>query len=246
MPRSGFNRLADMPTSGTQGDTELRYIVSYGSVKAEGTYTALGGEVTNTLDVPYTIGPQPHARPVYYVPAMRGLSDVLVENLGSIELRNRKSELIEVMRLVEPELTDIISVQRQGVTEVYLRIGRSVLPLSLAGDGLKNVLTVISLILTGSQGTILVDEIENGIHHSLHVPIWCAIDSLVRKYDDTQIIATTHSFECISAAAEAAEAESMTDLFGLIRLDRTDSGTRASTYSWDQIATAVSHNLEVR
>ena len=46
---------------------------------------------------------------------------------------------------------------------------------------------------------VFVDEIENGIHHTVFPELWTFIAAASRT-TGTQCFATTHSAECLSAA----------------------------------------------
>ena len=91
---------------------------------------------------------------------------------------------------------------------------------------------------------MLVDEIESGLHHSVLTKVWRAIGEAARR-SDTQIFATTHSWECIRAAHEAF-LESGTYDFRLHRLDRVNDNIKAVTYNEKTLDTSVEMNLEVR
>ena len=87
-----------------------------------------------------------------------------------------------------------------------------------------------------------MDEIETGLHHTVLSDVWRAVDEAAQQFD-TQIVATTHSYECIRAAHEALGSG---DGFLLHRLEASDKGNRCVTYWPDNIGAAIRHNLEVR
>ncbi len=67
--------------------------------------------------------------------------------------------------------------------------------------------------------------------------IWYAIGKAARKFD-TQVIAKTHSYECIQAAHQAfTESENM--ILGIIDLDRLDDFYRAVTYDREDLEVAM-------
>jgi AAA15 family ATPase/GTPase len=106
---------------------------------------------------------------------------------------------------------------------------------------------VTSLVLAiGSArgGTILVDEVENGIHHSVMPSLWEAIGRAADLFH-TQVIATTHSLECVSAAYEAFSRRRSYDLT-LHRVDRMDGMVRAIAYDRESLKGALSLPTEVR
>ncbi len=97
---------------------------------------------------------------------------------------------------------------------------------------------------------MLVDEIENGFHYSVLEDVWQAM-AIGAEKNDTQIFATTHSFECIQAAHEAfttrsAEQGNYYDL-GVHRLERDVSGgIRAISYAEESLDTSLELDWEVR
>jgi AAA15 family ATPase/GTPase len=94
------------------------------------------------------------------------------------------------------------------------------------------------------DGTLLVDEIENGIHHSVLGHLWTAIGYAAELFN-TQVVATTHSLECIIAAYQAFRNRTPFDLT-LHRLDRTNGETRAIAYDEESMEGALSIPMEVR
>jgi len=56
-------------------------------------------------------------------------------------------------------------------------------------------------------GVLLVDEIENGLHHSVLRGFWARLNRMA-KAAGVQIFAATHSHECIDAAITAFGEES--------------------------------------
>ncbi len=118
------------------------------------------------------------------------------------------------------------------------------LPLPLLGDGINRLLSLSLAIANASKGIVLVDEIENGLHHTVMPKVWKAIGDLARYYD-VQIFATTHSRECIRSAHEAFKEERQYD-FRLHRLDRVDGSIHATTYELETLEAALETGLEVR
>jgi hypothetical protein len=152
---------------------------------------------------------------------------------------------LDVLTVVEPRLRQIEPYSGPGGATLYGDIGLSeMLPLGLLGDGLSRLTSIILKIANAHQGLVLVDEVDNGLHHSVIEKVWAAIGAAARLFD-VQIFATTHSWECIQAAHRAFEASGRYDL-RLYRLDRLEDGIRAVAYDQESLATSVEMNLEVR
>jgi AAA15 family ATPase/GTPase len=117
-------------------------------------------------------------------------------------------------------------------------------PLSFMGEGMVRLASLVLAIGNAQKGVVLVDEIENGIHHSILLNMWQVIAEAARQFD-TQVFATTHSLECI-AAAHHAFAESERYDFRLHRLERRKETIHAITYDQETLAAAIETGLEVR
>lgn len=120
-------------------------------------------------------------------------------------------------------------------------------PLKLMGEGINRFCN-IAMNMTSDVDYLFIDEIENGIHHSVQKDVWKAIGKVARE-QDIQVFATTHSLEMIRAAYEAFKDENDID-FRYHRLDRDrDTGDiEAVTYNefgMDAVA-AFDFEYEVR
>ena len=87
----------------------------------------------------------------------------------------------------------------------------------------------------------MVDEIENGLHHTVLPKVWEVVATAAKQFN-TQVFATTHSAECIRAAHESLDPED----FRYHRLKVLESGNRSVTYEPEAITAAVEHGFEVR
>ena len=114
-------------------------------------------------------------------------------------------------------------------------------PLPAMGEGMTQIARLVLAIASMPDGVVLVDEVENGIHHSALPDVWRAIDETAKQFH-TQIFATTHSFECIEAAHQALGP----DGFLLHRLEASDAENRCVTFKPNGISAALRHGLEVR
>jgi hypothetical protein len=167
------------------------------------------------------------------------------ERLGRLEMRGEPHDLVETLRIIEPRLKRLTTIVSGGISMIYGAIGLGrLVPLPLMGDGLGRLASLFLAIANAPHGVVLIDEIENGLHHSILTQVWEAIGDAARRFD-TQIVATTHSFGCIQAAHEAFEHSEQYD-FRLHRLERSDDTIQAITYDREALAAAMQADLEVR
>ena len=160
---------------------------------------------------------------------------------GNLEVRREQDQVLRILKIIEPRLQDIRNVK----SILHGDIGTPrLMPLPLMGGGMVRLANLAMNIGNAPNGVVLVDEIENGFHHSVMSKIWKAIAVAARE-SNTQIFATTHSWECIQAAHEAFASEEEYD-FRLHRLGWLDGKIGRVTYDKETLAASLKHELEVR
>ena len=117
-------------------------------------------------------------------------------------------------------------------------------PLKSLGDGAARLFSVALALANSRGGFLLIDEAENGIHYSVQPRFWDMVLRTAYRHD-IQVLATTHSSDCIAGFAQAAMDN--TDVEGtLVRLDRDEQGLRAVPYSEEGLKAAADQGIEVR
>ena len=95
-----------------------------------------------------------------------------------------------------------------------------------------------------SGGFLLIDEAENGIHHTIQPKFWKMVLQTAQR-NNVQVLATTHSWDCVKGFAQAAN--ELEDVEGiLVRLERVPVGLRVFTYDESRLAAAAKYDIEVR
>ena len=157
----------------------------------------------------------------------------------------REEELLPPLRALDPRIRRLELLYRANKPMLYADIGNGQLvPLLYMGEGLGYVLSWQLAVMTAKDGTVLIDEFENGLHYAALVDAWKAVGIAARN-SNVQVFATTHSWEGV-LAAHRAFAESDEDDFRLHRLERRDGEVVALTYDQEQLDTAIEFNFEVR
>ena len=153
--------------------------------------------------------------------------------------------VLEALKVIEPRLRDLAVVVTSSGPMIHGDIGiGKLIPLPLLGDGMARLASLVLAIGNAPNGVVLVDEIENGLHHTILPQVWKAIWRVARQFN-TQIFATTHSLECIKAAHKTFSQTEQYD-FRLHRLERVNKTLRVVTYDQETLEAAIEMNLEVR
>jgi len=176
----------------------------------------------------------------------QGVSDEEVQRFTGLRIKREDHLFLKALKYIEPRLEKLEILSPKGVSMIhgYLRGYEEPIPLPLLGDGARRVASLVLSIGSARDGVVIVDEIENGIHHSLMKSLWEVIAEGVDLFD-TQVFATTHSQECVVAAHEIFKSREQ-DKFRFHRLTRADGIVKAVTYDQESLEGALSIPLEVR
>lgn len=192
--------------------------------------------------------------------AMAGITKLLtLSSLGPASLREmwdrvltdrREAEVFDAIRLVEPRLLDVAFRSSEGS-----RLGRDLalvaiedvqqrMPIGSFGDGLGRLLEIAVSLVCASGGSLLIDEIDTGLHYSILGKMWTL---LVRGAEtaNIQVFATTHSWDCVEGLAWLCKTHS--DLGGLVSLQKIVPRLATSiAFDAHGITSAVESRVEMR
>ena len=118
------------------------------------------------------------------------------------------------------------------------------IPLKSLGDGAVRLFGVALALANSRDGFLLIDEAENGIHHSVMRDFWKMVLIAAHK-NNVQVFATTHSSDCVIGFARAAEENDEAN-GALVRIERHGEQVFAVEYSEKQLAVAAEQGIEVR
>ncbi len=135
-------------------------------------------EVSNFI---YTNGFLKHRLPIYY---------------SVIQLNRKKPFLNELINYFDSRIEEFDIID--NTPKCFLTPLNDWQDLSELGDGLKRFITIICSIWASKDGTLFIDEIENGIHYTKLPKLWEIIFK-TSKEANCQVFATTHSRETIEA-----------------------------------------------
>jgi len=156
-----------------------------------------------------------------FIPAgFKATSTFLAREFDEAKLTGNTNHILDAFRLIDDTIEKIDTINL-GEPRIYIfRKNEKPQPLNFFGDALNKVTDLILRVSNNPNCILLIDEIENGIHHTNQQEFWQMLIKLaVAK--DVQIFATSHSAEMIRAFQAAAVADQQEDKVRYIEMFRS-------------------------
>jgi energy-coupling factor transporter ATP-binding protein EcfA2 len=202
-----------------------------------------------TMKFPSSAAPT-HQVPVYRVftvtPATHYSTKALVEHLSRVVDEGKKQFAVELLQVFDNDVEDldvIASLGRETVRVTHRT--RGVVDLASFGDGMRRS-TALALALTrASQGVLLIDEIEVGIHNSVLQPVLSKLLTAAAA-SQVQLLATTHSLEAVDALVAAVAERDSGDSLAAYWVQKKDGRHEARRYDFERLRRMREGGLDVR
>jgi hypothetical protein len=187
---------------------------------------------------------------VLFVPAGDVMPAVVRELWSEVVGNPSEKHVHEVLSLVDDRVEQLViapvPMDAPGWEGVYLRLKgeNERIAISEFGDGMKKATQLALALVRARGGTLLIDEIDDGLHFSVLPRLWRFLLEAAGTLD-VQVFATTHSKDCMEAiAAVHREDAPLASEISIHRLDRdepksADSDARAA-------ATLIAADVELR
>ncbi len=171
---------------------------------------------------------------------------IIVKLLGKAYRKTGGEEALQkLLTVIDPRIKKIRIDPGDDGNQIIIDIGLTeLLPLAQVGQGVYRIISILADIIAEEARIFLIDEIENGLHHSVLEHVWSGLAETAEKLN-IQIFATTHSGECLQAANKAFQKRPHYDL-AVIQLFRNDNGVQGRVLDKTHIETAVSEDIELR
>ncbi len=156
-----------------------------------------------------------------------------------------ESAIVQALAIQFPDLSEL-SLQLDGsYPMLHARVARRgpLRPLNAISAGLTKLASMLLMIAQPGISLVLIDEIENGLHHARFRLLWQQVRDFAARFD-TQVFATTHSLECLDAAADAMSKHP--EDFAFIRTTRLEDGCTARLLPGADAGHLLRSGLEVR
>ena len=177
----------------------------------------------------------------------RGADPALAEKYSRTRQHRSKLQLVDALQGLDDRIRDleVLSTGGQSTLNAVLK-NDLLIPLNLLGGGPMTVANILLGIADSKPGSIiLLDEVENGVHWSAMEHMWRAVYRAAHRFE-VQVFATTHSRECLVAAARAlSQKKGDVRLFRLGHPDNAGSQIVGS-YDYDKLLAGLEMDLDLR
>jgi hypothetical protein len=186
----------------------------------------------------------------------------LVSLIGkAFRKRGGEEKFQKLMAIIDSRIERVRIDPGEDGNQIVVDIGLSeVLPLAQVGQGIYRLAAIVADIIGEQPSVLLVDEIENGLHHSVQKQVWTGLAAVAKELN-VQIFATTHSGECLHAAHKAfvehqpqqtvapighSTHDRPTYDLAVVQLFRTEDGVQGRLLDKDHIEAAIKADIELR
>ena len=180
-------------------------------------------------------------------------NQTLAEWWDEVVLTKSEALVHKALQMIDDRIERIAVIGTKGRTSmggygrrVIVKTSRHPKPVSLKslGDGALRLFAAGLALANCSDGYLLIDEVENGIHHRLRQRFWDMIIRAALEYN-VQVIASTHSYDCVLGFARAAAKIEFVE-HALLRIERRHQALRAVEYTEEELQAVFEYKVEVR
>jgi AAA15 family ATPase/GTPase len=168
----------------------------------------------------------------------------LYDRLNKIIVNKEEEDIINILQEIEPNIRRI----SLGTGKmIYFDIGASKLvPCNIMGDGIVNLISILTCFAETRNGCILIDEIDTGLHYSSLETLWKSMSIASEKYN-VQVFATTHSLECVRTFSKTLnKPNSSKDDIRLYRIEKHNDTLKAIKFDKTALKVASEKDWEIR
>jgi AAA domain, putative AbiEii toxin, Type IV TA system/AAA ATPase domain len=206
-------------------------------------------------NVDFTRAPKDRPEPAVQFITTESLSaDQLLNLWGKVALQPQEELVLEALRFIDPDIERIAPIpaagpfffggqQRFGFS-VKTKSSAQPFPIGSMGDGIWRMLALSIALSLCQDGTLLIDEIDTGLHYTVMTSMWKMICNAAKRFN-VQVFATTHSWDCIYSLAQIAYEDTQKE--HSVTVQRIESQRkRAVQFTEEELAIVAEREIEVR
>jgi AAA15 family ATPase/GTPase len=181
----------------------------------------------------------------FFTSASIPTQDETATNFSVLSIRNDDERIVNAMKSEFPFIQSL-SVQISGGTPTVFASVEGLaekIPLNLLSSGVTKLLGLLLGIAAQKGGVVCIDELENGFYFDRLPAIWSLLYEFAKEYD-VQVFASTHSWECLQAAADLAS-DALSD-FALIQAPEFGHRLPLTVRAGESFIAAMNQGIEIR
>ncbi len=183
-------------------------------------------------------------------------AEEVVSLLGRYVLNPEEGLLLSALRIIEKDIERIAPIPTasgghspfglaggRGGVVIKVKNLQTRLPIGTMGDGIWRLLSLALALIRASNGVLLVDEIDTGLHYTVMEDMWRLVHGTAKRLN-IQIFATTHSSDCWKALAAICREPSIS---ADATIQHVEKGVKNSkSFTGKEIVIAAERGFEVR
>ncbi|MCX7366783.1 MAG: AAA family ATPase [Alphaproteobacteria bacterium] len=168
-----------------------------------------------------------------------------IANFSALSRAFKSEEFVATFHKHFPRIEGLSIEVAAGQTMLFATVHgfAEKIPLSLASGGMNKLAAMLLGFSAHPGGIIFFDEIENGFYYRRMPEIWASILDMARAYD-VQVFVSTHSAECLKAAAGLAR-NNISD-FSLLRTVMENDATKVRSIKAEKFVASMEEDIELR
>ena len=166
--------------------------------------------------------------------------------IADVAVAKKSDRLIRYLQAIDPRVQGVATNGNVAYVDVGLE---RMIPLNMYGSGVTRAAMMLAPCILGNERILLIDELENGLHHAAMVPLLQALLTLARE-QRVQVFATTHSLGALESLRLALNDERFSDYRATTNcytLQRDHDGmVRPYRYDYEQFEQCIARGIEIR
>lgn len=166
--------------------------------------------------------------------------------IADVAVAKKSDRLIRYLRAIDPNVQGVATNGNVAYVDVGLE---RMIPLNMYGSGVTRAAMMLAPCILGNERILLIDELENGLHHAAMVPLLQALLTSARE-QRMQVFATTHSvapLESLRLVLNDERFSAFRSTTNCYTLQRDQDGmVRSYRYDYEQFEHCIARGIEIR
>ena len=163
----------------------------------------------------------------------------------NIYLTDKEFDVINALKIIEPNIEKIgFKGDITRSVEIKLKGDNQLYNLNDMGDGMNRILSIIISMIFAENGTLLIDEFENGLHYTAQYQLWEMIFTLALKLN-VQVFVSTHSSDCIKSFENVLNNGFSND-GKVLRLEKKKGSIMIQEFDSKEMEIVAQNDVEIR